>query len=116
MLHDLYDTIGPGNDPSRISPPHPYLGIVFSSILPEATSRPQPPPRLFKSNKIIALLDKVLDLLQPAKVLLLLLDIDVLRNEDGEIGVDTPLVEVGLEESLQVLVELREGRARVHLL
>ena len=40
------------------------------------------------------LLDKVLDLLQPAKVLLLLLDVDVLGDEDGELGVDTPLGEV----------------------
>jgi hypothetical protein len=69
-----------------------------------------------RQTKNIALLDKVLDLLQPAKVFLLLLDIDVLGDEDGEIGVDAPLVEVGLEESLQVLVELREGRAGVHLL
>lgn len=67
-------------------------------------------------TKNIALLDKVLDLLQPANVLLLLLNINVLGNEDGKIGVDTPLVEVGLEESLELLVELREGRAGVHLL
>ena len=40
------------------------------------------------------LLDKVLDLLQPAKVLLLLLDVDVLGDEDGELGVNTPLGEV----------------------
>lgn len=64
----------------------------------------------------IRLLDKVLDLLQPAKVLLLLLHVDVLGNEDGEVGVNTTLVEVGLEESLEVLVKLGEGRARVHLL
>jgi hypothetical protein len=62
------------------------------------------------------LLNKVLDLLQPAKVLLLLFDVDVLGNEDSEVGVDASLVEVGLEKSLEVLIELREGRARVHLL
>jgi hypothetical protein len=67
-------------------------------------------------QKNIALLDKVLDLLQPANVLLLLLDIDVFRDENGEIGVNAPLIEVVLEESLQVLVELGEGRAAVHLL
>jgi hypothetical protein len=67
-------------------------------------------------QKNIALLDKVLDLLQPANVLLLLLHVDVLRNEDGEIGVNASLVEVVLKESLQVLIELREGRAGVHLL
>jgi hypothetical protein len=67
-------------------------------------------------QKKIALLDKVLDLLQPANVLLLLLDIDVFRDEHSEIGINTPLVEVVLEESLQVLVELGEGRAAVHLL
>jgi hypothetical protein len=67
-------------------------------------------------QKRIALLDKVLDLLQPANVLLLLLHIDVLRNEHSEIGVDTPLVEVVLKESLQVLVELGERRAGIHLL
>ena len=65
---------------------------------------------------MIALLDEVLDLLQPAEVLLLLLDVDVLGNEDGEIGVNTALVEVGLKESLEVLVELREGRAGVQFL
>lgn len=40
------------------------------------------------------LLDKLLDLLQPAEVLLLLLDVDVLGNEDCELGVDAPLGEV----------------------
>jgi hypothetical protein len=54
--------------------------------------------------------------IQTTEVLLLLLDVDVLGNEDGEIGVDTPLVEVGLKKSLEVLVELREGRTGVHLL
>jgi hypothetical protein len=68
------------------------------------------------NNKTIALLDKVFDLLQPANVLLLLLHVDVLRNEHSEIGVDTPLVEVVLKESLQVLVELGERRAGIHLL
>ena len=79
-------------------------------------SRPDPSSKLRRQTKIIALLDKVLDLLQPAKVLLLLLDVDVLGNEDGEIGVNTTLIEVGLEESLEVLVKLGEGRAGVHLL
>jgi hypothetical protein len=68
------------------------------------------------NNKTIALLDKVFDLLQPANVLLLLLHVDVLRNEYSEISVNASLVEVVLEESLQVLVELGEGRAGVHLL
>jgi hypothetical protein len=68
------------------------------------------------NNKTIALLDKVLDLLQPANVLLLLLHVDVLRNEYSEISVNASLVEVVLEESLQVLVELGERRAGVHLL
>ena len=67
-------------------------------------------------TKTFALLDKVLDLLQPAEVLLLLLDIDVLGNEDGEVGVNTTLVEVVFKESLEVLVELGEGRTGVHLL
>lgn len=81
------------------------MGIVFSVLVQSSSVKQK-----------IALLDKVLDLLQPAEVLLLLLDVDVLRNEDGEIGVNTPLVEVGLKKSLEVLVELREGRAGVHLL
>jgi hypothetical protein len=116
MLHGFNDTIGHGNSPSRTSPPHPHLGIIFFLFLPEATSRPDSSPKTFQDRQKIALLDKVLDLLQPAEVLLLLLHIDVLGNEDGEIGINTPLVEVGLEESLEVLVELREGRAGVHLL
>jgi hypothetical protein len=74
------------------------------------------PQSLGAEQKKIALLDKVLDLLQPANVLLLLLDIDVFRDEHGEVGVNASLVEVVLEESLQVLVELGEGRAGVHLL
>lgn len=62
------------------------------------------------------LLNKVLNLLQPTEVLLLLLDVDVLGYEHGELGVDAAVVEVRLEQGLQVLVELGEGRAGVQLL
>lgn len=87
------------------------MGIIFSASIQAASIL-----KLRGQIQAVDLLNEVLDLLQPAEVLLLLFDIDVLGNEDGEIGVNTPLVEVGLEERLEVLVELREGRAGVHLL
>lgn len=62
------------------------------------------------------LLNKVLNLLQPTEVLLLLLDVDIFGDEHGELGVDAAVVEVRLEQGLQVLVELGEGRAGVQLL
>ena len=109
MLHDFYGTV--------LVTVMIHLGSHRRNHIWELFS--QPTSRLLKTSKAntkIALLDEVLDLLQPAKVLLLLLDVDVLGNEDGEIGVNTTLVEVGLEESLEVLVKLGEGRAGVHLL
>ena len=109
MLHDFYGTV--------LVTVMTHLGTHHRIHIWELFF--QPKFRLFKiskANKGIALLNEVLDLLQPAKVLLLLLDVDVLGDEDGEISVNTALVEVGLKESLEILVELGEGRAGVHLL
>jgi len=112
MLHDFYDTVLV----TMMIRLGSYHRIHIWELFFQPFSRPDSSSRLRRQTKKIALLDEVLDLLQPAKVLLLLLDVDVLGNEDGEIGVNTTLVEVGLEESLEVLVELGEGRAGVHLL
>lgn len=109
MLHDFYGTV--------LVAVTIHLGMHHRIHIWELFFQPE--FRLLKTSKAdkgIALLDEVLDLLQPAKVLLLLLDVDVLGDEDGEISVNTALVEVGLEESLEILVELGEGRAGVHLL
>lgn len=50
---------------------------------------------------------------QPPDVLLLLLVVNVVGDEEGEARVDAPLLEVLLEQDLQVLVEVVEGRAGV---
>ena len=112
MLHDFYDTVLATTMIHLES--HHRTHIWELSF--QKTSRLDSSSKPRKQIEIIALLDKVLDLLQPAEVLLLLLDVDVLGNEDGEISVNTTLIEVGLEESLEVLVKLGEGRAGVHLL
>lgn len=54
--------------------------------------------------------------LEPANVLLLLLNLDVVGDHVGKLSVDAPLVEVALEEGLQVLIEVLEGRTSVHAL
>lgn len=54
--------------------------------------------------------------LKPANVLLLLLNLDVVGDHVGKLSVDAPLVEVALEEGLQVLIEVLEGRTSVHAL
>lgn len=67
------------------------------------------------SNKD-ALLHKLPHLLQPPQILLLLLHINILRNEHGQLGINAPLVQVVLQQRLQLFVELRELRAGVELL
>jgi hypothetical protein len=112
MLHDFYGTMMVAAQFHQEADCRVHIGVNAFPLLQLISIHKALEPK----QKRIALLDKVLDLLQPANVLLLLLDVDVLRNEHSEIGVDAPLVEVVLEESLQVLVELGEGRAGVHLL
>ena len=63
-----------------------------------------------------SLLHKVLDPVQPAQVLLLLLDVNVLRDEERQGCVDATRIEVRLEQALDLLVELLEGRAGVERL
>lgn len=59
------------------------------------------------------LLDKLLDTVQPAKVFLLLLDINVLRQELCQCAVDATGVQVALNDSLNLLIQLLEWWARV---
>src|SRR5690242_15860698 len=59
------------------------------------------------------LCDKVLDVVQPPDVLLLLLVVDVVGDEKSKAGVDAALLEVLLEQDLEVLVKVVEGRAGV---
>jgi hypothetical protein len=54
--------------------------------------------------------------LEPANVFLLLLDLNVVGNHVGELGVDASLLEVALEEGLQVLVKVLERRTSVEAL
>lgn len=61
----------------------------------------------------LSLLDKRLDTLEPAEVLLLLLHIDVVGDEHGEMVVDAASVEVALEDALDFFVELSEWWASV---
>ena len=57
--------------------------------------------------------NKVLDSLQPIDILLLLLDIGVIRHKRGQGGVDPSGLEVVVENTLQLLVQRIEHRARV---
>ena len=58
-------------------------------------------------------IDEALDVAQPAGVLPLLLDVDVIRHEDGEGLGDAALLEEPLHQDLEVLVERAEGGAGV---
>jgi hypothetical protein len=50
------------------------------------------------------------------KVLLLLLDGDVVRNHVSELGIKAAVLEVAVPEALEVLVEVLEGRTSVEAL
>ena len=50
---------------------------------------------------------------QPAKVLPLLLEIDVLRHPQSQLGIDPPLIQVLLQQDLQVLIQVRERGAPI---
>lgn len=54
--------------------------------------------------------------LEPANVFLLLLNLDVVRDHVGELSVNTTLLKVTLQESLQVLIQVLEWRASVEAL
>lgn len=58
-------------------------------------------------------IDEALDVAQPAGVLALLLDVDVVGDEDGEGLGDATLLEEALHEDLEVVVEAAEGGAGV---
>lgn len=67
-------------------------------------------------NRVIAsraLLYKLLHPSQPANILLLFLDIDVVGDEQCQGGVDAARVQILLEEALHLLIELLERRAGV---
>lgn len=57
--------------------------------------------------------NKSSDVLEPSKVLLLLLGIDVIRDKGSQSLVDATLLEEALHQHLQVLVEAAEGRSGV---
>lgn len=50
---------------------------------------------------------------QPSNVLLLLLQVNVLRNEEGHLCVDASLLKESLQEHLEVLIKLAEWRSGV---
>lgn len=54
--------------------------------------------------------------LEPANVFFLFLDLDVIRNHVCELCVNTSLLEVALQESLQVLIQVFERRTSVQAL
>lgn len=54
--------------------------------------------------------------LEPANVFLLLLNLNVIGDHVGKLCVDTPLVQVALQEALQVLVQVLERRTCVQTL
>jgi hypothetical protein len=54
--------------------------------------------------------------LQPADVLLLLLDGDIVRNHSGKLGVDAAVLNVTVPEALEVLIKVLKGRAGVEAL
>lgn len=58
-------------------------------------------------------IDETLDVAQPAGVLALLLDVDVVGDEDGEGLCDATLLEEALHEDLEVVVEAAEGGSGV---
>lgn len=59
------------------------------------------------------LLHKPLHPLQPPRILLLLLDINILRHKQRQRRVNPPDVQVLLQQTLDLLVQLLERRARV---
>lgn len=65
------------------------------------------------SARDILSIDETLDVAQPPRVLLLLLDVDVVGDEEGEVLGDAPLLEEALDHDLEVVVEAAEGGAGV---
>jgi hypothetical protein len=54
--------------------------------------------------------------LEPADIFLLLLNLDVVGDHVGKLGVDAALLKVTLKVRLQILIEVLEGRAGVQAL
>ena len=61
------------------------------------------------------LIHKLLHPLQPPNILLLLLDINEIRHEIRQRRINAPHIKVLLEQALDLLVELVEGRAGVEV-
>lgn len=60
-------------------------------------------------------LNETLDVVQPADVLVLLLDINIVGHKDSQGLRNTTLLEEALHQHLEVIIQAAEGRARVHL-
>lgn len=58
-------------------------------------------------------INEALDVLQPGKVLLLLLHVHVVGDKNGEALADATLLEVALHQDLKVLIQVAEGRTGV---
>lgn len=54
--------------------------------------------------------------LEPANVFLLLLNLNVIGDHVGKLCVDTPLVQIALQEALQVLIQVLKRRTSVQAL
>lgn len=54
--------------------------------------------------------------LEPADIFLLFLDLDIVRNDVGELSVDASFLEVSLNVALQVLIEVLERRTGIQAL
>jgi hypothetical protein len=65
---------------------------------------------------LLFILNKLLHAPQPLEVLLLLLDIDVIRNEHRETGIHASLLQIRLHQRLQLLVQLLERWTGVEVL
>ncbi len=61
-------------------------------------------------------LNKALDVLQPPQVLLLLLHVYVIRYEQSQRSVDTPLIQISFQKHLKILIKVAEWWSNIQVL